>query len=86
MGYFSNGSEGESYEARWCSRCIHEEGCAVMMSHLVYNYDQIIDGNRDNPLGEVLSLLIPDEGSSCGECSMFVLDEDSLSAEEKNDD
>ena len=24
MGYFSNGTEGELYQERWCSRCLHD--------------------------------------------------------------
>ena len=48
MGYFSNGSEGDRYEARYCHRCINWRdkhdgrgaGCPVWDIHFVYNYDQ----------------------------------------------
>ena len=58
MGYFSNGSEGDNYEATYCSRCVHREsddgtGCAVWLAHMLYNYDEC---NNDK---SILHLLIP---------------------------
>lgn len=68
MGYFSNGSEGESYEDRYCSRCIHVDGCAIWNLHLTHNYDQ-----HDNPtVKAILTVLIPrDTQGRNAECSMF---------------
>ena len=43
MGYFSNGGEGAAYQERWCSACAHdhpEHGCPVMLSHVLWNYDE----------------------------------------------
>lgn len=71
MGYFSNGTEGESYEARWCDNCIHQNGpdgessCAVWLAHLLYSYDEC-----NNP-ESILHLLIPREGIDNQKCTMF---------------
>lgn len=70
MGYFSNGTEGMEYEARWCSRCIHaSSGCAVWNAHLFANYDQ--HKNKDVKL--ILDLLIPRSKDGLGnlKCRMF---------------
>ncbi len=57
MGYFSNGIEGERYEAEYCSRCLHQKiddgGCAVWLAHMIHNYDEC--NNKDS----ILHLLIP---------------------------
>lgn len=71
MGYFSNGSEGMDYEARYCVRCVHANGpdgtsgCAVWLAHLLHNY-----GNTHAP---VLNLLIPrtQDGLDNEQCAMF---------------
>lgn len=72
MGYFSNGSEGEIYRARWCDRCLHDQksGCAVYLAHLMFNYDQC----KDSKLADVLSVLIPrtKDGLDNEQCKMFV--------------
>lgn len=75
MGYFSNGCEGMSYEARYCDRCVHQEranGCAVWDAHLLANYDEC-----NNP-DSVLHVLIPRSanGLSNGECRMFIAKSD----------
>lgn len=71
MGYFSNGTEGERYEAQYCVRCIHQNmddgGCAVWHAHMLYNY-------RDcNDEDSILHLLIPlkKEGIGNEQCAMF---------------
>lgn len=73
MGYFSNGTEGQSYEAQYCNRCAHEgpedgPGCAVLLAHLLYNYDEC---NNEN---SILHILIPrsEDGLSNEECQMFI--------------
>lgn len=69
MGYFSNGCEGLSYEARWCDRCIHQpDGCAVMEAHSEHNYDEC-----NNPRS-ILHLLIPRTVDKLGneQCRMFI--------------
>lgn len=81
MGYFSNGSEGSSYEEMWCDRCVHQgpddgPGCSVWFAHLIHNYDEC-----NNP-DSVLHMLIPrgDDGRN-EQCSMFI-ESDPLVAEE----
>lgn len=72
MGYFSNGTEGEIYEANWCSHCIHSPedvdhpGCAVWLLHLLHNYEEC---NKEDSF---LHILIPREGIGNGQCRMFV--------------
>lgn len=73
MGYFPNGSAGMDYEARYCERCIHQNGpdgdsgCAVYMAHLLKNYDEC--NNEDS----ILHMLIPrDEKGNNEQCLMFV--------------
>ena len=65
MGYFSNGTEGMDYESRWCSRCVHLEGCAVWEAHLIHNYDERQDS--------ILDVLIPRVKNGLGnaKCRMF---------------
>lgn len=71
MGYFSNGTEGESYEAQYCSRCVHQKpddgGCAVFLAHLLHNYDEC---NKDD---SILHMLIPRKKVGVGneQCAMF---------------
>lgn len=67
MGYFSNGSEGEGYEHRYCRRCANnsDDGCSVWLAHLLYN--------GDAPQSQVLDLLIPrsKDGLDNLQCTMF---------------
>ncbi len=71
MAYFSNGTEGGAYEELWCSKCHHQKpedgGCAVMLAHLLYNYD--FCNEEKNPL----DVLIPRSKDKLGneKCEMF---------------
>lgn len=71
MGYFSNGCEGEDYEARYCNRCVHQKpdgpGCAVWLAHVLHNYRQTDEQK------EILDLLIPRTANGVwnAECAMF---------------
>lgn len=72
MGYFSNGSEGDEYEAQWCARCVHEgteeRSCPIMELHALYNYDQCKKKSTEN----ALALFIPREADGGnGRCTMF---------------
>jgi hypothetical protein len=72
MGYFPNGTAGMDYEDHYCSRCIHdddEHGCAVMLAHNLYNYDEC------NKPESILHLLIPRSKNGLGneQCLMFLL-------------
>jgi len=66
MGYFSNGTEAEMYEEKYCDNCIHNEGCQVWLLHLIHNYDE---ANNEKSM---LHKLIPmnDKGFN-EECTMF---------------
>lgn len=74
MGYFSNGSEGESYWATFCAKCIHREGpdkksgCSIWLAHLLHQY------RAEGDLKDVLDLLIPRRENGLGNkrCTMFV--------------
>ena len=79
MGYFSNGTEGERYEMRYCERCIHGNDdddpntgapkcCPVWLAHLSYNSAQY----KNEDLQQALELLIPREGPYNAQCAMFV--------------
>jgi hypothetical protein len=55
MGYFSNGTEGESYFDRYCSRCIHDRNgdCPIWGAHLAFAYGAKGDAES------ILNMLIP---------------------------
>lgn len=73
MGYFSNGTEGDCYFAKYCERCVHmpknhdEGGCMVWFLHLMHNYDEC---NKDDSM---LDVLIPRSKDGIGndQCTMF---------------
>jgi hypothetical protein len=70
MAYFPNGSAGAEYEQRYCARCVHEQGCAVWLAHMLHNY-------RDcNDKDSILHILIPlsEDGLGNEECRMFYED------------
>jgi len=69
MGYFSNGAEGDDYEAQYCAQCQHyADGCAVLEAHMLYNYQEC--NNEDS----ILHLLIPrsKDGLENSLCRMFI--------------
>lgn len=73
MGYFSNGTEGEMYEAAYCRRCRHYgpvdgPGCTVWLLHLLHNYGQ------EGAVKEMLTALIPRTADGIGnqQCRMFL--------------
>lgn len=71
MGYFSNGSEGDYYEAQYCNRCVHHttaRGCPVLDLHLLYNYDQL----KKDSTRRALEMFIPAAPNGGNEqCRMF---------------
>lgn len=76
MAYFSNGTEGASYEARYCDRCVHQNGpdgksgCAIWLSHLLYSYK--LCNKKDEEGKQILDMLIPsDERGFPAQCAMF---------------
>lgn len=70
MGYFSSGSEGMDYEARYCERCIHyneHDGCPVMRLHFEHNYEEC-----DKPDSFLHALIPMDSDRNNQQCTMFV--------------
>lgn len=79
MGYFSNGTEGDSYREKYCSRCAHydpegDKECPVWEAHLSFNYDQHTpEGKREGPVAQILDQLIPrDAKVGNAKCAMFL--------------
>lgn len=77
MAYFSNGSEGEYYEQKYCRRCVHGSDeavlCPVMVLHQEWNYEAIA-GGEDDPKNVALNTLWPrcDDDNHNEACAMFV--------------
>ena len=73
MAYFPNGSASEMFQGAECRTCVHEpDGCAVMDVHLLWNYDQIVDGVRECSLAYVLTDLIDDKKPLGEMCAMRI--------------
>ena len=81
MGYFPNGTAGEMYEAKWCSRCVHHlggehESCPIMVLHFLWNYDAC-NGNEEDATDLAkarhlaLGVFIEQKGAGNEECTMF---------------
>lgn len=73
MGYFSNGTEGFEYEAKYCSRCVHNDednGCPVMNTHFLHNYTD------NDDVKEILNMFIPRDDENWNvtneQCKMFM--------------
>lgn len=72
MGYFSNGTEGDMFEATYCNKCVHEDdekGCPVMLAHILYSYD--LCNETKHPGKVMLDMLIPRDGPWNKQCAMF---------------
>lgn len=69
MAYFSNGTEGQSYVDRYCSKCVHfnNGACPVWDLHMLHNYRDC-----NNP-DSMLHVLIPRSADKLGneQCTMF---------------
>lgn len=65
MAYFSNGTEGYTYEDKYCIHCVNYKGeddmCAVWDVHQTFNYDQCKDTSRGRVIKEMLEILIPSQ-------------------------
>ncbi len=71
MAYFSNGTEGMSYEEEYCLHCVHFETCPILVLHYMWNYD----ANRDETKKTALNTFIPRNKQGDNEkCLMFVED------------
>lgn len=73
MAYFSNGSEGDMYESKYCDKCVHQgdenSGCIIWLIHLCYAYELC---NSKEAGKKILDMLIPQDGLFAGKCSMFL--------------
>lgn len=69
MAYFSNGTEGMYYQARYCDKCANADDdgtCAIWDAHLVFSY------GAEGDLKAVLDMLIPEgKDGFAGQCNMF---------------
>lgn len=78
MAYFSNGTEGDMYEAEYCGKCHwqpEEEPyeCQIMFLHALFNYDQCGKDDRAKDLKTCLDALIPtDENGFADKCNFFL--------------
>ena len=75
MGYFSNGSEADDYQEKYCMKCLNwkerndeynGDGCPIWDAHLMGNYT--FCNHDDSPL----DVLIPRQDAGWNkECRMF---------------
>lgn len=68
MGYFSNGTEGDSYIDSVCSKCVNHGnvgGCPCMMAHVLWNYEEC------NKPDSILHKMIPRTKEGNGKCIFF---------------
>lgn len=76
MGYFSNGTEGEIYYAKYCSGCRHDDGdeklCPIWTMHLIHN--------GDDDMSDTLGMFIPvdDRTGENKRCLFFSTQDDSI--------
>ena len=63
MAYFSNSSDGYSFDEQCCACVFGEEGCPIWFVQMIYNYDAC-----NIPVArEILDELVKDDGT----CMMF---------------
>jgi hypothetical protein len=88
VGYFSNGSEGDWYENKYCAKCANfiDEGmgqnCPILELHAIYNYDQhdktkdTIEFEWSTNLRTIVGLFIPrvkiGDITGNGMCKMYL--------------
>src|SRR5688572_29108101 len=73
MGYFSNGSEGENFQSKFCARCVHDmnQNCPIWLLHLMWNYDAI-GKTPDETKAAALETLMPrSKDGLSNKCNMF---------------
>jgi len=87
MAYFSNGTEGEMWEARNCAKCAlygnhTEDSCPILFVHQMFNYDQLDPEKTD--IRNILNVLIPTRMDGfADQCSLFTEKEKADRAEIK---
>ena len=68
MGYFSNGTDGDLYQSRFCDHCVHnneEFGCPCWEAHQMWNYEEC------NKPDSILHKMIPRTDMGNGVCMFF---------------
>ena len=73
MAYFSNGSEGDRYQAEYCERCVHganNQPCPVLGLHYEWNYEAVGE-NGDAAKRYALNTLWPMQDGFPAQCLMF---------------
>lgn len=83
MGFFSNATEGDSYQSQFCNRCVHgrdpeNKPCMVWFLHLVSNYD-----GANDPEHWLHALIPRDKDGQNQECSQYVNADDVISPDEQ---
>jgi hypothetical protein len=77
MAYFSNGTEGECFEAQ-CNKCKYgEKACPIYQVQFLYNYDAV----NNDVATRILNHLVQNDGT----CTMFKEFESDFLSQEKND-
>jgi hypothetical protein len=69
MGSFSNGTEGDYYEQKYCSKCYWgDKACMIWYAHLEYSYEEC---NKEKSF---LDLFIPRSKDKLTneKCTMFI--------------
>lgn len=75
MGYFSNGTEGLSFEEHFCSNCAHmpkadDQCCPVWSAHLFFAYE--LCNQKKHPGKVILDMLIERDEKGGQRCVMFI--------------
>jgi hypothetical protein len=76
VGYFSNSTENDIYQASYCEKCVHfslDDECPVMFLHAIWNYDAV-GRSADETKAAALENFIPTiaQPPGNGECRMFI--------------
>ena len=69
MGYFSNSTEGDQFESKFCHTCVHnheEHSCPCLDAHLLWNYDEC-----NKPDSVLHKMILRDEKGFNSKCIFF---------------
>ena len=74
MGYFSNGTEGMAYEAKYCEHCLNYRGgmCPILVLHSLWNYEALGVGSTPQAKQVALDIFIPRNSVENKRCTMFL--------------
>jgi hypothetical protein len=73
MGYFSNATEGMSFDEKYCAHCLNmpkreDRDCPVRSAHLLFAYEEC--GSTSNAKKILDMLIVP--GPKGQRCAMFI--------------